>query len=716
MEYNISSATIITSPLSYENKTGPVKSVINHSKTPIFASFCMGSADVKISALVPDPANKDKSLLKDFLPIICGMDRRLKVTTIAFHPEKDILAIGYGNGNLYLVNILVHKVPLQSGEFFQTEHCVLRCEISSVQFVENKHQYAITHMTFNSNGSVLATASIDKACIWTLLDESLPTCINTWRAYQGSASLDLSDDGQILVIGEQDGYLRICHTFQSQQSPPHTRWDMVRVGSEPVTSVALCRGPDPSNNWVLIACSSEMMNIFNVSVDKSPGKCGFSAIFLTSLEICNKNMRFHLIVDKRMCSLVTAVPDSNTIHLWKLNFDRSVEITRVSTLPYQGKITSIGIDLGKNNIIVGTDRDKIELLPIPVERRIRGYDREFDTGRTISCIKSHPSLPLFAVGSNTGLLTLSENNGTFIESVKIDPAVLSGSVNPDCSGISCLKFYDIPSDRNNVFVLCGLNGGTVVCYSFPLDKSHPPKLMFVLNGHTKCITEIAINMFSKIATCSTDNTFRLWDVSRDLTTVLCLYVYNGEKCNTEHASLLSSFDESKPTPVIQGTLHFCDLLDRSRGPDAILSVEFYGPFHESLVYSTQNFGTKRMSLSPSTTTPHHVITDRIAKMHPTGKFFASIVGNDVVLCNKDGTILLNGHTGPVTSLTFHQTKPLLVTASSADKTIKIWDMTTGNCTTTICSKKRVQVALFANDDDIMFFEKDGNKVKIVETR
>jgi WD40 repeat protein len=175
------------------------------------------SADGKILALgsergrviLLNTANVDKEhILMD--------NRESPVLALAFHPEENVLAVGFANGNVELYDI--------SNGINRPEK--LEEELPG-------HGSGISNIRFNDDGSLLATASYDGTIqLWEYSNiNNLPIILSD---HGGNYVWDLSfsPDGNYLISGCENGLIKIWPTkieMLSSKICPHLIRNMTRA-------------------------------------------------------------------------------------------------------------------------------------------------------------------------------------------------------------------------------------------------------------------------------------------------------------------------------------------------------------------------------------------------------------------------------------------------------------------------------------------------------
>ncbi|KAF9913927.1 Mitochondrial fission protein [Lobosporangium transversale] len=173
--------------------------------------------------------------------------------------------------------------------------------------------------------------------------------------------------------------------------------------------------------------------------------------------------------------------------------------------------------------------------------------------------------------------------------------------------------------------------------------------MHVFYGHDGIITSLDLNgPYSTLVTASKDNTTRIWDLS----TLKCLGQLPGHE---DYVQCMQLVQNTLVTGSRDNTIKIWDLTDIH---------------HTQVVQDRSALSSETNYRSDKTNGASSII----AGEHSSPPMGALVVLNDC------WTNTISGHTGPVSCLYFEDNKLL---SGSNDKTIKEWDLTTGQCVLTM---------------------------------
>jgi WD40 repeat protein len=159
----------------FKNISYPAKSL---ALSPDGKIMALGTNNSKVFLMNVDTQNEE---------LIISKDKNNFVHTVAFHPEKSILAVGYEKGTVDLFNFTTKKIIKEL----------------------YGHKSRVNKLAFNSDGRYLATASFDgTAYLWSMneLDE-LPIIFDDHNGYVWD--IDFSRDNKYLVASIGTGNLKI---------------------------------------------------------------------------------------------------------------------------------------------------------------------------------------------------------------------------------------------------------------------------------------------------------------------------------------------------------------------------------------------------------------------------------------------------------------------------------------------------------------------------
>ncbi len=167
--------------------------------------LALGSVNGKVILINTANVDQDRTIIPD---------SDLPVLSLAFHPEKNILAVGFADG-------VVHLYDISRGWE----------DIEKMEVELTGHNAGISSISFNDNGSFLATSSFDGVVqLWDFNDlNTLPVTLSDHVGYVWD--IGFSPDSDYLVAGSQGGLIKIWPTrieMLSDQLCSHLHRNMSR--------------------------------------------------------------------------------------------------------------------------------------------------------------------------------------------------------------------------------------------------------------------------------------------------------------------------------------------------------------------------------------------------------------------------------------------------------------------------------------------------------
>ncbi|MEM6517700.1 MAG: WD40 repeat domain-containing protein [Cyanobacteria bacterium P01_C01_bin.70] len=309
----------------------------------------------------------------------------------------------------------------------------------------------------------------------------------------------------------------------------------------------------------------------------------------------------------------------------------------------------------------------------------RKYRVHFDFG-SISCIKFSKNGKFLAAGGNKGMTCIWRfpNKKSYIKLEKWGISVFSTNL---ATWINTLDFT-----QDNSFLATGDDGYQIKLYN--LETLGPSTVTHFFTGHTEAISSLVFNQDgSKLASCSSDKTVRIWDVSNHK----CVHSFKEKDswfcCLAFHANgnLLAG-----------GGFNYIKLWDIKKQKCVHSFLQPTGrifslAFNEDLnilaaggsdgVIWIWNLDSKHFCKQLSGHTQH---VHAIAFSPDKRKMVSSGDDNTIRLWNVEDfkcEHVFKGHRNSVHALSFDSTSSLLV-SGSFDCTIKFWDIQAKKCTQT----------------------------------
>jgi WD40 repeat protein/ABC-type dipeptide/oligopeptide/nickel transport system ATPase subunit len=613
------------------------------------------------------------------------------VYAIAFHPDSQMAAAGEYKGHIYLVNIATKKI----------------------HFKLQGHTNWIWSLAFSPDGQILASASQDGSIrLWDLAAGQVrhilqvdsyrvsslcvsPTKVNLpsgeayilatahgdgairwWNISTGELisdrsrhakavySVRFSPDGKFLASGSDDTTVKIwdrktgdcLHTLTDH---PKRVW-AVRFSPDG-QSLATCSGDGTIRLWDVATWNSfEVLTGYRnwfFAIDFSPDSQMLAVANVGNVvRVWNISTKQHLaILCKHTTWISTLHFSPNGKFLGTASGDGAVYLWDTSTWQ------EIYHWQGYSNLVesVAFDPTGTKLLTSSQDGILREWDAQ--TQKILQTFTAH-QLCVWSIDYSPDSRSLADRSGSAKETLR-ERRIVSGSADStvrlwDAETGELLQTFSAQSgdvwrvkfSPDGQFIAGVANDNTGVCLWRVTGE-----LCGTFIGHTHLIRSIAFSPDGQIlATASFDGCWRLWDVN----TRQMLGCYPGHT-NWIFDLTFSPDGRSIATCSADLTVRLWDvttgnLLQTFGGYTLeILCIKF-SPDGRYLATGGGNAGTERLSQP----------TIRIWEMG-TGKIFQTLIG----------------HTDRILALNYSPDGQLLV-SSSGDETVKIWDLTTGECTAT----------------------------------
>ncbi len=383
-------------------------------------------------------------------------------------------------------------------------------------------------------------------------------------------------------------------------------------------------------------------------------------------------------------TLIATVSDDKTIQLWK---NDGTWIREIKTQERLNAVTFSPV----NNTLATASADKTiklwnqdgTLLKTLTGHQDWTTDVQFSPdGQRLASASRDGTIKLWRLDRNTPMQTFQGHKG-WVNSIRFSP---DGKTLVSAGEDGTIKFW--PTDgknsrslksfvghRDRITALSFSPDGTLIA-SASADKtaklwSLTGQLVQTFAGHTDQVNDSRFHPQGKtLATAGADGTIKLWSL-------------NGE--------LLHTISASRTTEA--AAAHSAEITRVRFSPDG------------AVLMTASADKTARLWRVPDLTPPNSGLS--IASLSPDGQTIAAVNDKTIQLWRRNhGTIqplaiAFKGHTAPITALEFSPDGTLIASAST-DKTIKLWNVTTGSQLRTLTGHRdRVTALSFRPDGKLL---------------
>ena len=199
-----------------------------------------------------------------------------------------------------------------------------------------------------------------------------------------------------------------------------------------------------------------------------------------------------------------------------------------------------------------------------------------------------------------------------------------------------------------------------------LPEISPPVTAAPLTGHSNSVTSMAFHLTAPLlATGSTDNTVKLWQLSSDNSSATCVATLDRRNGGHNHNVTSMAFHPTAPLLATGSEDSTVKLWRLVTTPDGLISSATCVATLNSI--DSHSDGVKSVAFHPKTSLLATGSTDRTVKLW----HFVTTPDNTSATCVATLDQSNGGHSGTVYSVALHPTAPLLATGSS-DNTVKLW--------------------------------------------
>ena len=595
------------------------------------------------------------------------------IWSVAYSPDGQYLATGDTKGNILLRQVKDDRVIRSfeghnawvvslafnpDGKTLVSGSCDCTAKLWNVDTGQclhslAEHEHEVWSVVFNPDGKTVATGCDDnKARLW---DVSTGRCLRVFSGHENLViSVIFNCQGTKLFSGSHDNTIKLwdiktgkCHkTFTGHE-------DSVR-------SLSL----SPDGKTLASSGNDRTIRLWDLKTGK-----------------CKQILRGHdngvwSIAFSPQGNLLASSSVDRTVRLWDLNTGECCKVF----LGHSNIVNSVVFSPTEDLLASGSHDQTIKLWNVDRERcfkTIQGYNNQ-----ALSTAYSPDNRMLVSGGLSRQVKLWDLNSMTSRTLYEHDNWVWSVAYSPDGkfiasgSGDTTIKLWDVHRNRvSNItghqaavraiainadnIIASGSEDTTVKLWNFSTGK-----LLKTLNGHQSEVWSVAFSPDGRVvASGSLDGTVRLWLVE----TGECLRVLDGHT-------------------------------------DWVFSVAF-DPNNRSLV-SASSEGTIRL---------WNINTGECQRVIQEDKGYSQLVafssdGQILASCDSEHCIklwdrhsgeclkILSGHTGLINSLSFAAGDPRRgyaesnrqIVSSSADETMRIWNIENGECVQTLASEKLYQ--------------------------
>ncbi|ACC78809.1 hypothetical protein [Nostoc punctiforme] len=624
------------------------------------------------------------------------------ITALSFSQDSKMLATASEDGKVKILNISDGQERIWSA-----------------------HKKSVTSISFNSDGKMLATVSEDgNAKIWNIPERK------SWSTpkFKPIKILKIDKDGLGFITFSPND--KLLATTTKNKTVKIWSWEDGKLKSLPqrFNDKNIIVNFSPDNKTVATGGRYDTVKLWKLTpkkLENKPTEIYDSGTFTMNfnnsgdaISLFNKqgNLRVwstddkpHLIKSaENVCKNSFGLKDflnnslDNQLSIFQDSEDKK---TFFETIIFQGQCSNYNIFKHDDSItytsfspdsklLASASKDGVVKIWDIDDNKLPSFqrtDRDEDINRKIRFSFDGQTV---ALGSSDNSIELQNRDGTHIKTIRGDSSILSFS--PDNQTLATgspddiLKLWKL--DTNKEITLKGsTNKITTIDFSpdgnlvaaasadnfVRLWRSSDGTFIGHLKGNTKQVTNVSFSPNSQIiATISDDNKVQLWN-SRDRSLIQAL------KTDSDKVTTVIFSHDSKMLAICDDNLVKLYKSDGTPvkpliGHNAkVQSVEF-SPDDKKLMSVSANSGEIKI-WDISNSEPLQSIDNYgmiSAKFNPNGKYITSINQNYTVkLWTVEGEprATLKGHNDTITKVDFSHDGTKIVT-SSADNTIKIWDI------------------------------------------
>ncbi len=574
------------------------------------------------------------------------------------------------------------------------------------------HTREVSSISFNDNGKILASASLDKSIkLW-----NVKTGENTLTIkghFGGVNSVCFSHDGQILASGSDDKTIKLWNpnTGEILKTLQGHKKGIIDLNFSPNGKILASGSYDktiklwnPNTGEIIKTLKGHNKRVKSISFSHD-GKILASASYDSTIKLWDVNTGEEITtINAHKSKIYNLVFSHDGKTLASVSFDRTIKLWNIANLQNIKLIKSI-TGYGAPVYTVSFTPDDKTLAAAGLDNNIKLWDVK--TGKEITTLKGHKHR---------------------IYHLSFSP---DGKILASASADNTIKLWDVKNrdittlrQHNGKVFTVRFSGDGKTLASASDDKTiklldvSTGEVKFTLKGHEDRVQTISFSPDNKIlASGSFDNTIRIWDVSTGKE-------INKLKKHTDWINCVTFSPDGKTlaTASDDKTIKIWDvntgkeILTLKGHEDRVNSASFSldgktlasGSFDNTI----RIWNLKTGENTKTFTVHNDAVYD--VKFSPDGKTLASAsYDNTVKLWDvSTGTvkITLIGHTASVSSISFSPDGKILASASD-DKTIKLWDVSTGEEKTTLPGHTlKVNNLNFSPDGKILVSASDDQTV------